>query len=1005
MLIERIQKLGFTEKGANLFGSDTEYSIKITIDNTDDKKSKIDYGQKIKVWNATTSNLKQPENLVVLECVLRLLKKGYLPENIELEKTWKSGHGTSGRVDILLRDSKGKVYALVECKTWGEEYASERNNMIEDGGQLFSYFVQENASKLLVLYTSTVSQEIAFMAQAIDCSLLNGTNNEEVFGSWNKSFINESIFSDSATLYFSQKTNLFKYQLKELDKETGRGLFNSFAEILRRYAVSDKSNAFNKIFNLFVCKIYDEDTKNGNDELEFQWKVNDSYKNLTERLGKLYSRGINDYLQIEIDATYFVPDNEFSFIDIYNSDTYNKNYQIIKEVVELLQTYQIKYTAKHQFLGDFFEDLLNTGIKQEAGQFFTPTPLSRFFLKALPIGEIINQKIQDRNPNILPYIIDYACGAGHFLTEAIDEFEQYIEAIDVSQLVGRIQKQFLAVKNNFYWAKEYVYGIEKDYRLAKTTKIAMFLYGDGDAQIINGDGLGDFAQNKDFTNILSTQYPQKRLEKFDIIVSNPPFSVSNFKQDLTNGENNFSLYKFISPKSSEIECLFVERTHQLLTENGFAGIILPLSILNTKTHIYTETRKLLLLNFKIAGIVELRDKTFKPTNTTTVGLFLKKRPQATLKKALTDIQDYCTDKSENDILEDLMVDKLHILNLITTDLFNADFLDSCNIDDELCLLLVNYLNYNQKTVVAYSGEKKEQEAFLGYRYSKTRGREGFEIFQNEYGKIETALYDEQNLLNIEKVNAHIQANFTNTILPVPVVLQDNLMYVNTNSLLHKTNFILDNPSSYFESDNYIIQSNSQLGDIIDTFELEKYELSDLIKSNQLSYFSGLVYNKKTEVPRKTNKRVLTASNLILQTGQLDLTTKLIHLDENYELPQELKPQINDIVISNASGSLKHLGKVVFITKTLDDCVIGGFLSIIRCQDEKLAKSLFYRLLSYSFRKYITTLRGQNINNLDFEKMNGFVLELPKNKSKFYNEITKSEQELRDLQDKLLSLKK
>ena len=31
------------------------------------------------------------------------------------------------------------------------------------------------------------------------------------------------------------------------------------------------------------------------------------------------------------------------------------------------------------------------------------------------------------------------------------------------------------------WAREYIYGIEKDYRLAKTTKISTFLNGDGDA--------------------------------------------------------------------------------------------------------------------------------------------------------------------------------------------------------------------------------------------------------------------------------------------------------------------------------------------------------------------------------------------------------------------------------------------------------------------------------------------------------------------------------------------
>ncbi|HAS52127.1 MAG TPA: hypothetical protein DCS21_10460, partial [Gammaproteobacteria bacterium] len=39
------------------------------------------------------------------------------------------------------------------------------------------------------------------------------------------------------------------------------------------------------------------------------------------------------------------------------------------------------------------------------------------------------------------------------------------------------------------WARDYVWGIEKDYRLARTAKIALFLHGAGDANILHADGL------------------------------------------------------------------------------------------------------------------------------------------------------------------------------------------------------------------------------------------------------------------------------------------------------------------------------------------------------------------------------------------------------------------------------------------------------------------------------------------------------------------------------------
>lgn len=63
------------------------YIIKI-----DFKNSKIDYGLKIKIERKTICNFNNEENIVVLECVNRLLNKGYKPESIMLEKSWQLGH-------------------------------------------------------------------------------------------------------------------------------------------------------------------------------------------------------------------------------------------------------------------------------------------------------------------------------------------------------------------------------------------------------------------------------------------------------------------------------------------------------------------------------------------------------------------------------------------------------------------------------------------------------------------------------------------------------------------------------------------------------------------------------------------------------------------------------------------------------------------------------------------------------------------------------------------------
>src|SRR3989344_7134870 len=130
-----IQKLGFSPK-ENSFGV---FQKKYTqFDNylieVDVEKEKFNFGSKIKSESSTTLNFSQEENLVVFECVNRLLEKGYRPEDIILEKIYPTGHGTSGRLDILVKRNS-KAYLMIECKTRGNEYQKALKKMQNDGGQ------------------------------------------------------------------------------------------------------------------------------------------------------------------------------------------------------------------------------------------------------------------------------------------------------------------------------------------------------------------------------------------------------------------------------------------------------------------------------------------------------------------------------------------------------------------------------------------------------------------------------------------------------------------------------------------------------------------------------------------------------------------------------------------------------------------------------------------------------------------------------------------------------
>ena len=86
---------------------------------------------------------------------------------------------------------------------------------------------------------------------------------------------------------------------------------------------------------------------------------------------------------------------------------------------------KFQYTQRmFQMLGDLFEKLLSKGFKQNEGQFFTPVPITRFIWNSLPVEKILKTE----EGAGLPKIIDYACGAGHFLTEGFEAVSACVKA-------------------------------------------------------------------------------------------------------------------------------------------------------------------------------------------------------------------------------------------------------------------------------------------------------------------------------------------------------------------------------------------------------------------------------------------------------------------------------------------------------------------------------------------------------------------------------------------------
>lgn len=964
-------------------------------------KEEINYNEIISDCK-TTQNFAQPENFVVLECVDRLLNKGYKPQNIILEKVWRSGHGTSGRLDICVTRDDETPYLLIECKTWGKEFEKELVKTKKDGGQLFTYFQLSGCkADVIMLYASELKgADIRFKNEIIKIEdEYRSGEVKDIYEKWNKLTKDNGIFDSWVKAYNFQSKALTKEQLREIKSEDSSFIFNRFLEILRHNVVSDKGNAFNKIFTLFLCKVYDETSAVDGEELAFQWKEGvDNHVDFQLRLTDLYSKGMKKFLERtvsdfseedfnnrcanlsedtkkyllqEVIKLRLEKNNEFAIKEVYDTQSFDENAKVVKEVVELIQGFRIRYNKRQQYLSDFFELLLTTGLKQEAGQFFTPVPVAQFVIKSLPLDVIVPEKLQQKDGELLPYMIDYAAGSGHFITEYMHEVQRIVDQSNPKNYIDHTARKIRNWQDDhFDWATQYVYGIEKDYRLVKVGKVGCYLHGDGLANVILSDGLSNFGNNKDYKGKLKKEAKDtsKDNQQFDVLLSNPPYSVSSFRQTTREhyNENDFDLYSALTDNSSEIECLFVERTKQLLKDGGVAGIILPSSILSN-TGIYTKTREIILQYFDIVAIAELGGNTFMATNTNTVVLFLRRRNNydcVNIRQAVTNYLKTQTDVTINGVETPVAkyvshvweglsyADYLTLLNKTPNENVAAhelytDYRKKTKAKDEAKFweavleleaekLYYFIMAYPQKVVLVKTGEKDAEKRFLGYEFSNRRGSEGIHPIQR--GKhIEecTQLFDAKTYDNPDKASTYInrafKGDFSNEIAES---MQNNITQTRLIDMLTFDRVEFEKIISTSLKKKVFIESQWQ-----------QYKLEDI----------------ETLLRRGKSAKYGNSNIQIIKSGQargikeFDFSERF-YVDKSFIL-DERKLEKGDILI-NSTG-VGTAGRVTLFD--LDgDFVVDSHISILRINEEVvLPNYVLYALVQIGFKQIEKLALGQS----------------------------------------------
>ena len=286
-------------------------------------------------------------------------------------------------------------------------------------------------------------------------------------------------------------------------------------------------------------------------------------------------------------------------------------------------------------LGEFFEQIVSLDFTQSKGQFFTPIILVRFMLSlcgAIDQAERVMRHASDSQGRPrLPFIIDPSCGSGSFLIEYMKLISDKLGTPEVSQrLPNRIREyheNWFGGSRRNAWARDYIFGIETNYDLGLAAKANMVLHGDGSMNTWISSGLLPFESYwiDQRNNVLgssiqgSDAYRGEYNGQFDLIISNPPFSLTLSPDEVRETQNAFTaLSKSIS------EVVFIERWYQLLRDGGVFCCVLPETILDTSSNL--DVRLFLVQYFRMKAIISLPYDAFRPfTSTKTCIVFAEKR--------------------------------------------------------------------------------------------------------------------------------------------------------------------------------------------------------------------------------------------------------------------------------------------------------------------------------------------------------------------------------------------
>ena len=295
----------------------------------------------------------------------------------------------------------------------------------------------------------------------------------------------------------------------------------------------------------------------------------------------------------------------------------------IDRIYDLIEEEEAKGQSFHDVQGDIYEEFLSEiASAGKNGQFRTPRHIIQMMATML-------------DPQLGETVCDPAGGTGGFLLAAYHRVlasntSPHLLSTDRFGLTHGTRGDLITSDQKWDVLRNHsFYGFDFDTTMVRIGVMNLMVHGLSNPRFQYKDTM-----SKSYTEV----------NRYDVVLANPPFKGSIDKGDIWDGARL---------NTTKTELLFVDRIMQMLKPGGRAGVIVPDGVLFGSSRAHKALRKLLVEECGLKAMVSLPSGVFKPYAGVSTGILMFTKGDTTDKVWFYDMQadGFSLDDKRNEIEE------------------------------------------------------------------------------------------------------------------------------------------------------------------------------------------------------------------------------------------------------------------------------------------------------------------------------------------------------------------